>query len=248
MTDTTLRDAHQSLLATRMRTYDMLHDRRRLRPACTPSCSRWKCGAGRRSTRRCGSSRNARGSGWPSCASGCRTSCSRCCCGRRTPSATRTIPTTSCRRSSARRPRRASTCSASSMRSTGCRTCAWRWTPCARPARSAKRPSATPATSSTRSRTKYNLKYYVDAGQGAREAWARTSWPSRTWPGCASRTRREQLVQDAASRRSACRSTSTRTTPAACRPASILKAAEAGVDIADARDRPDVGRARRSRI
>ena len=29
ITDTTLRDAHQSLLATRVRTYDMLADRRR---------------------------------------------------------------------------------------------------------------------------------------------------------------------------------------------------------------------------
>ena len=35
------------------------------------------------------------------------------------------------------------------------------------------------------------------------------------------------------SRRSAFRSTSTRTTPAACRPAAILKAAEVGLDIAD---------------
>ena len=55
-------------------------------PGCAPSCSRSRCGAGRRSTRRCGSSRNAPGSGWPSCASGFPTSCFRCCCGRRTPS------------------------------------------------------------------------------------------------------------------------------------------------------------------
>ena len=33
VTDTTLRDAHQSLLATRVRTHDMLRHRRRLRPA-----------------------------------------------------------------------------------------------------------------------------------------------------------------------------------------------------------------------
>ena len=50
-------------------------------PGCAADCSRWRCGAGRRSTRRCASSRNARGSGWPSCASGSRTSSSRCCCG-----------------------------------------------------------------------------------------------------------------------------------------------------------------------
>ena len=46
MTDTTLRDAHQSLLATRMRTYDMLASRRRLRAAGAAICFRSKCGAG----------------------------------------------------------------------------------------------------------------------------------------------------------------------------------------------------------
>ena len=58
--------------------------------------------------------------------------------------------------------RRASTSSASSTRSTGCRTCGWRWTPCSRPAASARRPSATRATSSIPQRPKYDLKYYVE--------------------------------------------------------------------------------------
>ena len=55
ITDTTFRDAHQSLLATRVRTYDMLaianfvaHN------ACTISTA-WKCGAARPSTSPCAS-------------------------------------------------------------------------------------------------------------------------------------------------------------------------------------------------
>ena len=38
--------------------------RRGLRAPAAPTCSRSRCGAGRRSTRRCGSSRKTRGSGW----------------------------------------------------------------------------------------------------------------------------------------------------------------------------------------
>ncbi len=54
LTDTTFRDAHQSLLATRMRTLRHAGDRRGLRAARARNCSRSRCGAGRRSTRRCG--------------------------------------------------------------------------------------------------------------------------------------------------------------------------------------------------
>ena len=96
VTDTTLRDAHQSLLATRMRTYDMLRIAAGLRPPARRASSRWRCGAGRRSTRRCASSRSRPGTASPSCASASRTSSSRCCCAPPTPSATRTTRTTSC--------------------------------------------------------------------------------------------------------------------------------------------------------
>ena len=104
ITDTTIRDAHQSLLATRMRTVRHAAHRPTLRPTHTPTCSRWRCGAGRRSTRRCGSSRSRPGTGSPTARAASRTSCSRCCCGRPTPSATRTTRTTSSRRSSRSRP------------------------------------------------------------------------------------------------------------------------------------------------
>ena len=60
-----------------------------------------------------------------------------------------------------RRRRAASTSSACSTASTGSTTCASRWTRCARRTSSAKRRSATPATSSIRRAPKYDLKYYV---------------------------------------------------------------------------------------
>ena len=58
VTDTTFRDAHQSLLATRMRTLRHAARSPTATRSAAPNCSRWRCGAGRRSTRRCGSSRN----------------------------------------------------------------------------------------------------------------------------------------------------------------------------------------------
>ena len=67
-------------------------------------------------------------------------------------------------------------------------TCGWRWTPCARRRQSAKRPSATPATSSNPRAAEVRPEVLRRAGQGTGED-GRTFWPSRTWPACASRTR-----------------------------------------------------------
>ena len=61
VTDTTMRDAHQSLLATRMRTADMLATSPRTTPSGTRTSSASRCGAGRPSTRACASSRRPRG-------------------------------------------------------------------------------------------------------------------------------------------------------------------------------------------
>ena len=96
LTDTTFRDAHQSLLATRVRTYDMLaianFVSHRLHNLF--SLEMWG-GATFDVAMRflhedpvAAPARAARGDS--------RTSASRCCCARRTPSATRPIPTTSC--------------------------------------------------------------------------------------------------------------------------------------------------------
>ena len=164
VTDTTLRDAHQSLLATRMRTYDMLRIAAALRPACTPTCSRWKCGAGRRSTRRCASSRNRRGSGWPSCASDVPNILFQMLLRAANAVGYTNYPDNvvqGVRQGGGRR--RASTCSASSTRSTGCRTC--------KLAIEAVRADGDAVRGGhllhrrhprSRSATKYDLKYYVE--------------------------------------------------------------------------------------
>ena len=91
VTDTTLRDAHQSLIATRMRTCDMLSLRPPMRGAAAALLARM---LGRRHLRRGDAlpARRTRGSACPTCASACPTSCSRCCCAAPMRSATPTIP------------------------------------------------------------------------------------------------------------------------------------------------------------
>ncbi len=79
VTDTTLRDAHQSLLATRVRTYDMLAIAEAIARRTSLASSVSRCGAARHSTRRCASFRRIRGSASPSFDRASRTSCSRCC-------------------------------------------------------------------------------------------------------------------------------------------------------------------------
>ncbi|MEJ7714547.1 MAG: biotin/lipoyl-containing protein [Thermoleophilaceae bacterium] len=213
LTDTSFRDAHQSLVATRVRTQRPAPRSRRCTPgSCTGSC-RWSAGAGRPSTWPCGSSRRTPGTGSPRCASGRRTSSSRCCCARPTRSATRTTRTTWCATSWPRPPRPAWTCSACSTRSTGSRTCAWPWTPCWRQGPSARRPSATRATSSTR-RSRSTTSATTSAWPASSRRRAPTCSGSRTWPGCAS-PKPPGASCGRCARRWASRSTSTPTTRAA---------------------------------
>ena len=153
----------------------------------------------------------------PSCASASRTSSSRCCCRAATPSATPTTPTTSCERFVARGRRApASTSSASSTPSTGSPNMrvAIEAVP-STPAASARRPSATPATSSTRSATKYNLNYYVDLAKELGEDRRAHPRASRTWPACCRPRGRGDAGRPRCAARSACPSTSTPTTPPA---------------------------------
>jgi pyruvate carboxylase len=73
ITDTTMRDGHQSLLATRMRSLDMI----KVAPAYAanlPGLFSWNAGAGRPSTWPTASCRNARGSGCATSARRCPTS------------------------------------------------------------------------------------------------------------------------------------------------------------------------------
>ena len=63
VTDTTMRDAHQSLLATRMRSHDLVAIAARLFATRSPASSRSNAGAARPSTWRCASSPRIPGSG-----------------------------------------------------------------------------------------------------------------------------------------------------------------------------------------
>ena len=89
VTDTTFRDAHQSLLATRVRTKDLLRIAPYVGRMTSAAVRRSSAGAARRTTSRCGSCRRIRGSGWRRCATTCRGCACRCCCGAATRSATR---------------------------------------------------------------------------------------------------------------------------------------------------------------
>jgi pyruvate carboxylase len=93
ITDTTFRDAHQSLLATRMRTYDM----QSVAPyyaRALPELLSVECWGGATSTSPCASSRKTPGRALPVFARPCRTCSCRCCCVRPTRSVTPTIPIT----------------------------------------------------------------------------------------------------------------------------------------------------------
>ncbi len=170
LTDTTFRDAHQSLLATRVRTRDML----RVADAYARLCPEHLLDrdVGRRHVRHvaCGSSRKTRGTAWRSSARRSPTSSSRCCCAARTPSATRAIPTTSSRRSSRSRPPPG----IDLFRVFD----SLNWVPNMEVALEAVREAGALCEAAIcytgdildPDRPKYNLKYYVEHGQGAGEA------------------------------------------------------------------------------
>ncbi len=160
LTDTTMRDAHQSLLATRLRTYDMLQIAEayaRLAPQFF-SLEMW---VARPLIRRCGSSRKARGLAWSRCGKRFPTFCSKCCSDPATQLATPTTPTMSLRCLS-KRPRMLALMSSEfSMRSTGLRICESPWTRCW--SRHDLRGRDLLHRRHSKSQTpKYNLKYYVD--------------------------------------------------------------------------------------
>jgi pyruvate carboxylase len=214
LTDTTMRDAHQSLLATRFRTHDLAA----IAPyyaSLAPDLFSVECWGGAtfdvamRFLNECPWQR------LHELRTACRTCCCRCCCVRRMRSATRTIPTTSCATSSIRPRAAASICSASSTRSTGSRTCASRSTPCASRASCARRRSATPAISPIRARPKYDLKYYVTLARDLKCAGRAHSRDQGHGLASVSRAQAFTLVKALKEENRACRFISTRTTPAA---------------------------------
>ncbi len=92
LTDTTMRDAHQSLLSTRMRTRDMVKGADGVADILR-TASRWRCGAAPPSTWPTASSMSPRGSACACCGRRSPTSRSRCCCAAPIWWATPTIPT-----------------------------------------------------------------------------------------------------------------------------------------------------------
>jgi pyruvate carboxylase len=93
VTDTTFRDAHQSLFATRMRTYDMLAVADAVARR-TPNLYSMEMWGGATFDPRCASCTRTRGCACAPCASGFRTSAFRCSSAARTPWAIPIIPTT----------------------------------------------------------------------------------------------------------------------------------------------------------
>ena len=149
LTDTTMRDGHQSLLATRMRSIDMV----KAAPAYAanlPQLFSVECWGGAtfdvayRFLQECPWQRlRDLRRAMPNLLT-------QMLLRARTAWATPTTPTTWCRNSCARRRKPALMCSVSSTASTGSRTCAWRWMRWWKPAASARVRSVIPAISSTR--------------------------------------------------------------------------------------------------
>ena len=191
LTDTTLRDAHQSLLATRLRTYDMLAGRPGDRAPVRATCSRWRCGAARRSTSPTASCtedpwerldelrqqvpnmlfqmllRGANAVGYTNYPDNVVRGVHRGGGGRR-----------------------ASTCSASSTRSTTSTTCRSRSRRRRRPARIVEAAICYTGDISDPRRDEVRPQVLRRPGQGDRPAAARTCWRSRTWRACSSRAPR----------------------------------------------------------
>ncbi len=219
-----MRDAHQSLLATRVRTHDLL----KVAPATA------RLAAGLFSLECWGGAtfdvamRFLNEDPWERLARAARrrspTSCSRCCCAAPTPSATRTTPTTWCEKF----VHEAAAAGVDVFRVFD----SLNWTKGMRSAfeavreetRSPRPPSATPATSPTRARTKYPLALLRRAGQGARADGRPHARASRTWPGCCKPFAAAQLVQALKRGGRRCPSTSTPTTPSGVQAAASLEA------------------------
>ena len=139
---------------------------------------------------------------------------SRCCCAAATRSATRRTrprsPTPSC----ARRPRPASTSSASSTRSTTSSRCARRSTRCSRPARRRRGRALLHRRPARPGRDLYTLDYYLRARRADRRR-RRARPRDQGHGGAAARPGRREARHGACASASTCRCTCTPTTPQA---------------------------------
>ena len=171
-------------------------------------------GAGRPSTSRCASCRRTPGSGCRSCARRCRTSCFQMLLRASNAVGYTNYPDNVVRhfvtQAAEARHRRVPRLRLPQL---GRRTCASRWMRCSRRARSARRPSATPATSSIPTRAEVRPRTTTCSWpRNSKAAGAHILGHQGHGRPAASRTPRARWSRRCA-RRSASRSTSTRTTP-----------------------------------
>ena len=126
----------------------------------------------------------------------------------------------------------ASTSSASSTRSTGCPASCRRWRWCASAGAIAEASICYTGNIDDPKRVQVRPAVLRRPGQAAREGRAPTSWASRTCRACCAPSPPAAWSRPCATRW-ACPSTCTPTTPPASRPARYLFAAEAGVNVVD---------------
>ena len=158
--------------------------RRHLCARAAGAACRSNAGAARPSTSPCASSPRTRGSGWRWCARRRPTSCCRCCCAAPTASATPTIPTMSCKHF----VKQAAAGGIDLFRVFDCLN----WVENMRVAMDAVVAEGKLCEAAIcytgdildPARAKYDLKYYVGAGQGAGGGRRAHHRASRTWPGC----------------------------------------------------------------
>ena len=189
-TDTTMRDAHQSLLATRMRTYDITRVARSLFARAAESVLARMLGRSDVRRRHAVPQRGplgAAGGGARRRAQHSDADAAARLERRRLHQLSRQCGEVLRAR---RRRRAASMCSASSTASTGSKTCASRSTRWPRRARSPRAPSATPATCLDPNRAKYDLKYYVGLAKELEAAGAHVLGHQGHGGAAASRRRR----------------------------------------------------------
>ena len=217
VTDTTMRDAHQSLLATRMRTLRYARAwPTPIRDGAAAIAVRWNAGAAPPSTSRCAFSTRTRGSGWRCCAKARPIFCPDAAARRQR----RRLHQLS-RQCRAPLHRQAAEAGMDLFRIFDCLN----WVENMRVAIDAVREAGKLAEGAIcytgdildPDRPKYSLALLCRPRQGAGKGRLPHPRPSRTWRGCSSPPPRARWSGRCA-RRSACRSTSIPMTPRASRP------------------------------
>ncbi len=234
VTDTTMRDAHQSLLATRMRTHDIAAaaEAYAKRPAAAPLARM----LGRRHLRRRDALplRRSVGAAGADPREACPNLLTQMLLRGANGVGYTNYPDNVVQLFRAPAPPTpASISSASSIASTGSRTCASRSTRCCEAGKLAEGAICYTGDMLDPDRAKYDLAYYVGIAKELERAGCHILG-IKDMAGLLQAGRGAHAGQGAEATRSACRSISTPTTPRASPAATVLAAVEAGVDAVDA--------------